>query len=253
MDSICKAKGLSSIILSLGYEKDFNPRSLYLRHGIIAMILEVLYDENMEAIIQWLVETIGQLGYTGILGLMFLESTFFPVPSEVVIPPAGFLAAKGEMNMGIVILCGVVGSLFGALFNYMLAVVLGRPLLLKYGKFILLPPYRFEKINSFFITHGEISTFTGRLIPGVRHFISFPAGLARMNLLKFCIYTALGAILWVTVLACIGYFVGNNMELVMKYSRQAVFVVLGCMSVVFIVYIRSYKKRPIINKLERPN
>jgi membrane protein DedA with SNARE-associated domain len=157
------------------------------------------------------------------------------------------------MNMGIVILCGVVGSLFGALFNYMLAVVLGRPLLLKYGKYILLPPYRFEKINSFFITHGEISTFTGRLIPGVRHFISFPAGLARMNLLKFCIYTALGAILWVTVLACIGYFVGNNMELVMKYSRQAVFVVLGCMAFVFIVYIRSYNKRPIINKLEPPN
>ncbi len=214
------------------------------------MILEVLYDKNMEAIIQWLVATIWQLGYPGILVLMFLESTFFPIPSEVVIPPAGFLAAKGEMNMGIVILCGVVGSLFGALFNYMLAIVLGRPLLLKYGKYILLPPHRFEKISSFFITHGEISTFTGRLIPGVRHFISFPAGLARMNLLKFSSYTALGAILWMTVLACIGYFVGNNMELVMKYSRQAVLVVLGCMTVVFIVYIRSYKKRFIIKKLE---
>jgi membrane protein DedA with SNARE-associated domain len=168
----------------------------------------------------------------------------------VIIPPAGFLVAKGEMNMVIVILCGIAGSLLGALFNYMLAVVLGRPLILKYGKYILLPPHRFEKINSFFITHGEISTFTGRLIPGVRHFISFPAGLAHMNLLKFCTYTALGAILWVSVLACIGYFVGNNMELVMRYSRQAVLVVVGCMAVVFIVYIRSYKKRSLINKLE---
>jgi membrane protein DedA with SNARE-associated domain len=229
------------------------PRPMYLRHGFIAMILEVLYDDSMEALIQWLVETIGHLGYTGILVLMFLESTFFPIPSEVIIPPAGFLAAKGEMNMGIVILCGVVGSLLGALFNYMLAVFLGRPLILKYGKYILLPPHRFDKINSFFITHGEISTFTGRLIPGVRHFISFPAGLAHMNLLKFCIYTALGAILWVTVLACIGYFVGNNMELVTRYSRQAVIVVLGCMTIVFIVYIRSYRKRSIINKLKTPN
>jgi len=204
----------------------------------------------MEAIIHWLVETIGRLGYTGILVLMFLESTFFPIPSEVVIPPAGYLVARGDMNMWVVIPCGIVGSLLGALFNYVLAVFLGRPLLFKYGKYILFPPHRFEKINSFFNTHGEISTFTGRLIPGIRHFISFPAGLSHMNTMRFCIYTALGSAIWVTILAFIGYFVGNNMVLVQRYSRHALLAVLACMTVVFIIYIRSYKKRTIIRKLD---
>ncbi|MGO9146239.1 MAG: DedA family protein [Desulfomonilia bacterium] len=204
----------------------------------------------MDAIIQWLVYTIGQLGYKGILVLMFLESTFFPIPSEVVIPPAGYLVAKGEMNIWIVIICGVVGSLLGALFNYMLAILLGRPLLCKYGKYILLPQHRFDKINLFFNTHGEISTFTGRLIPGIRHFISFPAGLSHMNLSRFCIYTMLGACLWTTILAYIGYFVGNNLELVKQYSRVALLVVLACMAVVFIVYIRSYRKKSMIKNCE---
>ncbi|MCU0576882.1 MAG: DedA family protein, partial [Desulfobacterota bacterium] len=131
----------------------------------------------MEEIILWLVDKISQFGYTGILILMFLESTFFPVPSEVVIPPAGYLVAKGEMNLALVIICGVAGSILGALFNYILAIYLGRPLLMKYGKYILFPPERFDRVNAFFINHGEISTFTGRLIPGLRHFISFPAGL----------------------------------------------------------------------------
>ena len=204
----------------------------------------------MEDITLWLVEKIGQLGYTGILVLMFLESTFFPVPSEVVIPPAGYLVAKGEMNMAAVIACGVVGSVLGALFNYLLAVWLGRPLLMKYGKYILFPPKRLERVNSFFINHGEISTFTGRLIPGLRHFISFPAGLAHMNLMRFCLYTALGAAVWVTILAYIGKFVGDNIELVNKYSRQALLAVLAVMIIVFIIYIRQYKKKLFVKQLE---
>lgn len=207
------------------------------------MGISVLYDQGMEEIIQWLVQTIGHFGYTGILVLMFLESTFFPVPSEVVIPPAGYLVAKGEMNLWLVILCGIIGSILGALFNYALAMFLGRPLIIKYGKYILLPPERFEKINLFFTTHGEISTFTGRLIPGVRHFISFPAGLAHMNILRFCFYTAFGSALWVSILAYIGYFVGNNFELVMKYSRQALVIVCGVMTIVFMIYIWSYRKK----------
>lgn len=223
---------------------------MYPRLGIIAMSSHVLYDEIMEEIILWLVEKIGQLGYPGILVLMFLESTFCPIPSEVVIPPAGYLVARGDMNMSLVILCGVVGSILGALFNYVLAKWLGRPILMKYGKYILFPPERFERVNSFFITHGEISTFTGRLIPGLRHFISFPAGLAHMSLIRFCWYTALGSALWVTILAYIGKIVGNNMELVRQYSQQALLVVLAGMIVVFIVYIRQYKKKLFIKQLE---
>ncbi|HPI93855.1 MAG TPA: DedA family protein [Deltaproteobacteria bacterium] len=196
----------------------------------------------MEEIILWLVDKIGQLGYAGILFLMFLESTFVPIPSEVIVPPAGYLVAKGDMNMVLVIVCGITGSILGALFNYMLAVWLGRPILLKYGKYILFPPERFERVNSFFLSHGEISTFTGRLIPGLRHFISFPAGLAHMKLMRFCLYTALGSALWVTILAYIGKLVGDNLELVRQYSQQALMAVLAVMAVVFIIYIRQYRK-----------
>ncbi len=207
----------------------------------------LLYDHPMEEIILWLVEKIGQLGYPGIVVLMFLESTFVPIPSEVVIPPAGYLVSRGDMNMTAVIICGVAGSILGALFNYVLALWLGRPLLMRYGKYMLFPPHRFEKVNAFFLTHGEISTFTGRLIPGIRHFISFPAGLARMKLWHFCGYTALGSAIWVTILAYIGKFVGDNMELVMRYSRQALVCVLVVMTVVFAVYIRQHRKKLVLN------
>jgi len=196
--------------------------------------------------VDWLVYTIGELGYLGIMVLMFLESTFVPIPSEVVVPPAGYLVSQGEMDMWLVIICAIVGSLLGALFNYGLAVWLGRPLLLKFGKYFLLPPHRFEKINSTFNTHGEISTFTGRLIPGVRHFISFPAGLARMSILKFSLYTTLGACIWVIVLAYIGFFVGNNMELVKKYSLHATLAMLVFITILIYAYIR-YQKRKIVS------
>jgi len=190
----------------------------------------------MEQITIWLVETIGKLGYPGIIALMFLESSFFPFPSEVVVPPAGYLASQGQMNLYLVIFCGLLGSLLGALFNYVIALWFGRPLLLKYGKYLFLPPERFQKVDRFFHVHGEISTFVCRLIPGIRQYISFPAGLARMHLLKFCLYTALGAGIWVVVLAWIGYFVGNNMTLVKQYSHQATIALIIGISVIILLY-----------------
>ena len=140
----------------------------------------------------FIIGVVGKWGYPGIVIMMFLESTFFPLPSELVMPPAGYLASKGEMSMIIAILCGTAGSIMGATFNYLLALWLGRPFILRYGKYFLLPPHKFEKTERFFVTHGDIGTFTGRLLLGVRHFISFPAGLARMNLRRFVLYTALG-------------------------------------------------------------
>ncbi|MFY9398444.1 MAG: DedA family protein [Desulfomonilia bacterium] len=194
----------------------------------------------MEQMIAWLVETIGRMGYPGIIALMFLESSFIPFPSEVVIPPAGYLASRGEMNIYLVVLSGVVGSLLGAFFNYYIALFLGRPLLLKYGRYLFLPPERFEKVDRFFQVHGEVSTFVCRLLPGIRQYISFPAGLARMNLMKFSFYTALGAGIWVVVLAWIGYFVGNNMDLVKQYSHQATLVLAVGITVLLYVYVRRY-------------
>ena len=196
----------------------------------------------MENIVIWLVETIGKLGYFGIIALMFLESSFFPFPSEVVVPPAGYLASKGDMNLAAVIICGIFGSLLGALFNYILALLLGRPILLRYGKYFFLPPERFVKVDDFFYNHGEISTFVCRLIPGIRQYISFPAGLAKMNLLKFSLYTSLGAGIWVAILAYIGYFVGNNMDMVKKYSHQTTIALIACIAIFVYIYIRRHMK-----------
>lgn len=201
----------------------------------------------METFVIWLVDFIGRLGYPGIVILMAMESTFFPIPSELVIPPAGYLVSQGRMNVWLVIGAGTLGSLIGALFNYVLALYLGRPLILKYGKYVLFSREKFQKVDDFFLNHGEISTFTGRFIPVVRHFISFPAGLARMSLLKFCIYTALGSGIWSAILAYIGYLVGNNLELVKQYSHQVLIGVFFCLSIIIAIYIKRHKKKSALS------
>ena len=183
---------------------------------------------------------------------MFLESSFFPFPSEVVMIPAGILAAQGKMSVGVAILMGIIGSWLGALFNYYLALWLGRPFIQKYGKFFFLPPQKFRKVESFFVRHGEISTFTGRLVPVVRQYISFPAGLARMNLLLFLLFTGLGAGLWVTVLVLLGYEVGKGLEVINPETVKAIWgrysfpitllLVLFC-GLTIVVYVLWYRKR----------
>lgn len=192
-------------------------------------------------IVNFLVETIGSLGYIGIFALMFLESTFFPFPSEVVMIPAGYLAYKGEMNIYLIILIGSFGSLAGALLNYYLSKLLGRKLLIKYGKYIWFDEEKLKKLESFFKSHGEISTFNGRLIPGIRQYISLPAGLSNMNILKFSLYTTLGAAIWVSVLALIGYFLGGNQELVNEYLKIATVITLFVLALLSVTYIK-YKK-----------
>lgn len=183
------------------------------------------------------------MGYSGIIILMFVESTFIPLPSELVIPPAGYLISQGQMSWAGVIASGTFGSLLGALFNYAIAVYLGRPFLLKFGKFFGISQRHFAKGENYFLKHGNISTFIGRLILGIRHYISFPAGLWKMNLGKFCFYTAFGAGIWVWVLAYIGYFVGNNRERIAEVSKQwSVYILSGCILLV-IVYIFWHKRK----------
>ncbi|MCV6607207.1 MAG: DedA family protein, partial [Campylobacterales bacterium] len=151
-------------------------------------------------IVKWIVETVGDLGYLGIIFMMFLESSFFPFPSEVVMVPAGYLSSKGEMNIFLVIIAGICGSLLGAYLNYFLALKLGRKTLHKFGHYVFIKEETLDKVEKFFADHGKISTFTGRLIPGIRQLISLPAGLAKMDLKIFTIYTGLGAGIWVTIL-----------------------------------------------------
>lgn len=202
----------------------------------------------MHEIINTIVESVGSIGYPGIFILMFLESSFFPFPSEVVMIPAGYLAYKGEMNIYLAVLAGILGSVAGALFNYYLALKFGRRFLIKYGKYIFLKEESLDKLEHFFKKHGEISTFNGRLIPGIRQYISLPAGLSRMNLWKFSFYSALGAGIWIVVLVGLGYFLGSNEAKVSDSLHTATIIAL--VSVVFITlfYIVRAKRRKEIEE-----
>lgn len=196
----------------------------------------------LEPIVNYVVETVGSLGYLGIFFMMFLESSFFPFPSEVVMIPAGYLAYKGEMNIYLAIFSGIAGSLAGALFNYFLAVKYGRKVLIKYGRYFFIKEETISKMETFFEKHGTISTFFGRLIPAVRQYISFPAGLARMNIALFSIYTSLGAAIWVIILAVLGYVIGDNEALVKEYLRYIIIAILVFIAIFSYRYYLKHKK-----------
>lgn len=197
----------------------------------------------LHELINWLVATIGSMGYTGIFLLMAMESSVIPIPSEIVMPPAGYLVQQGKMNMTLVILSGTLGSLVGAYANYFVARYLGRRLLLKYGRYVWITEEHFARVEQFFRDHGEISTFIGRLLPVIRHLISLPAGLANMNHWKFSLYTLAGAALWVTVLTWIGYFIGANQELIERYSRDAVVDIVIFSAVLIAIYVMIHRRR----------
>ncbi|WP_425597241.1 DedA family protein [Synergistes jonesii] len=183
------------------------------------------------------------MGYAGIAGLMFLESSFFPFPSEVVVPPAGYLAWKGEMNLFLVIASGIAGSVLGGLFNYWVAVRWGRPLFEKYGKYFFVTEESLKKAEKFFARHGHISTFTGRLLPVIRQYISLPAGLAGMPLPQFTFYTALGSGVWVVILALVGYFFGSSGEQIHSEMKKAsMSLIVGCAALIA-GYVVIYKRR----------
>jgi membrane protein DedA with SNARE-associated domain len=196
----------------------------------------------MHDLINWLLNTLNAMGYPGIFALMAMESSIIPLPSELVMPPAGYLAHQGQMNIWIAILIGTLGSLVGSYANYFAAHWLGRPLVLKYGKYVWITEEKFAKAESFFLRHGEISIFIGRLLPVIRHLISIPAGMARMNHLRFSLYTLIGAGMWCTILAWIGYFIGKEQALIMKYSHQAVIGVTLFSAILIAIYVWRQKK-----------
>lgn len=196
----------------------------------------------MHDLINSLLNTLNAMGYPGIFVLMAMESSIIPVPSELVMPPAGYLAHQGQMNIWVVILMGTIGSLVGAYANYFVSRWLGRPLVLKYGKYVGINEKKFAQVESFFLKHGEISTFIGRLLPVIRHLISIPAGIAGMNHLRFSLYTLAGAGLWCTILTWIGYFIGKEQALILKYSHQAIIGVIIFSAILIAVYVWRQKK-----------
>jgi len=193
---------------------------------------------------QDLVDLIFDWGYVGIIIMMAIESSFIPFPSELVLVPAGYLAAQGQMSISAIMGSALAGSLIGAFVNYYLAFTLGRKFLIKFGKYFFIKEETLLKMENYFEKHGHISTFTGRLIPGIRQLISIPAGIAKMNLVEFSLYTTLGAGIWALVLTLLGYFIGTNQELIQQYLKEITVLVLVLLVILVTVYYR-YQKRKV--------
>lgn len=205
-------------------------------HFKINLGVKMLHD-----IIDFIVSSVSSWGYAGIFVMMFLESSFFPFPSEVAMIPAGYLAHKGEMSLVLAFISGTLGSLLGAIFNYYLCYFFGREIVLKYGKFVGITHEKMDKFEAFFNKHGEISTFNSRLIPGIRQYISLPAGLAKMNIFRFCLFTTLGAGIWCAILLVVGYFLGSNPD---KQTLLAITIaLLAVVAIISVIYIVKQRKR----------
>ena len=199
-----------------------------------------------------LVNLVESLGYLGLFIMTMVEGTFIPIPNELTLIPAGFLVAKGVMKMWIVLFVSILGNICGSLINYYVAYHYGRSLVQKYGKYVFFTEQKLAKVEDFFKRHGPISVFIGRIMPGLKHFISFPAGLGKMDLKQFCIYTGSGGAIWVTILVFLGDIIGNNEELVARYIKNLNWTVVvgGGLAVAIYMYInsRKNKKNEDINK-----
>jgi membrane protein DedA with SNARE-associated domain len=182
-------------------------------------------------------------GYITIFVTMVMESMVLPVPSEAVMPFAGFLIAEGKFTFFWVILISTFASVVGSLISYAIGYFCEKAVIHKYGKFFLLDKEELDATDKFFKKHGEITIFICRFIPVVRHLISIPAGFARMDLMRFYFFTALGAGLWNTFLVCCGYALKNNWDTVMKYSKFVDIIVLAALFVLICYFVYKHIKR----------
>ena len=210
----------------------------------------------VETITSWYA---AHMNYASITALMTIESSFIPFPSEVVIPPAVYVASEPTsalcatgnypVDVALIVLFGTIGAMLGAVINYLLSMWLGRPIIYKFadsrmGHLLLLSSEKVQKAENYFNDHGKVSTFIGRLIPGIRQLISIPAGLAKMHFGQFMLYTFLGAFLWNTVLALLGYIAHGQADLINQYSHELSFIILALVGVIAVYYIGKmvYKK-----------
>lgn len=223
----------SSLFLNAQAITDPEPKTETISHNNLIQKVELWYDKNMN--------------YGTITALMAVESSFIPFPSEVVIPPAAYIASKPDshLNIYLVVLFGTIGALLGAYVNYFLALFLGRPIIYKIadsklGKLLLLSGEKIEKAENYFNKHGKATTFFGRLIPVIRQLISIPAGLAKMNFVVFSIFTFIGAGIWNIILALLGYLAHGQADLIDKYSSELSTILKITIVVVVIFFIIRY-------------
>ena len=205
----------------------------------------IIFDQ----IINWYM---AHITYWTIFLLMAVESSFIPFPSEIVIPPAAYKAASGDMNVFLVVLVGTLGAIAGGLFNYYLAKWLGKKLLMKFADtrlahLMLIDQSSIEKSEAYFRKHGKSSTLIGRLVPGIRQLISLPAGLANMKMSDFILYTTIGSTIWNVILALLGYFFWSQKEILDQYYTELSLVCLGLggLYVAYLMY-NGFKKNKVV-------
>lgn len=195
------------------------------------------------------------LNYFTVALLMAIESTFIPLPSEIVVPFAAYKAAQGDLNVFLVVIFGTIGALSGSLINYTLAYYLGRPIVYgfaesKVGKLFLLSKEKVQHAETFFLKNGKTSTFIGRLVPGIRHLISIPAGLAKMNLRDFMLYTFVGAGIWNIILAIIGFYLYEVREQIFPYMEYILYFLGIAFIIYLIIVIRKNSRKKEISEPE---
>ena len=201
----------------------------------------------------WITSLLGNLNYGTVFFLMMLESTVIPVPSELVVSPAAYHAAGGNLNIWLVILFSTLGADLGATINYVVAYFVGRPVIYKFansklGHLCLLNQQKVEKSEKYFYDHGMVATITGRLIPGIRHLISIPAGLAKMPYLWFLLYTTLGAGVWNCILAALGWYLhaivpeSQLNDKIMEYGDYIKWTIIALVIIAAIFFVIKQKK-----------
>jgi membrane protein DedA with SNARE-associated domain len=202
------------------------------------------------SIVAFLLSAVGKLGYVGIFISMTIESSFLPLPSELVLIPAGVLISQGKMSFLFTFFSALLGSIFGALINYVLALTLGRRtierLISRYGKAFLINTEELSKTDKYFKTHGEITTFVGRLLPGIRHLISLPAGFSRMDVNRFCLFTAFGAAFWSLILIYSGWLADRHQAFIAQHPTLITIFIIGISVIIigsYLAFIRRQRRK----------
>ena len=192
----------------------------------------------VRALVDWILYVIEETSYLGVFFLMILESALLPVPSEIIMPFAGYLAYLGHMDIVLIIAAGTLGNLVGSLIAYYLGLYGGRNFVIKYGKYLLMRENHLKIAEKLFNDYGEIIIFVGRMLPAIRTVISFPAGVGKMDLRKFMIYTILGSIPWNTMLAYSGFLLGENWENIISFFEKTDLIFVVALIIIIVLFIK---------------
>jgi membrane protein DedA with SNARE-associated domain len=202
---------------------------------------------------QWMLDFINSAGYLGLFGAMFIEGIITPIPSELIVPFAGHLASIGEMNIVLVVLAATFGSTAGSTVSYFIAQKLGRPFFKRYGKYIAVDDEVLEKADHFFASRGRISVLLGQIVPGIRSIISYPAGIAKMDIKLFILLTFMGGLIWNTILATVGYQLGDQWMTFWNSLEGWDLVILVGLAIAVVSYLIWSRKKKKDRKAKEKN